>query len=109
MLGGPSRASPSASTRSLFHTTARRRSVLVFLLRYWRFRHCGDNIQMEVESNPEPSQEPPPKPETQVEPFIPSSVPNTNEHELEGSDEEEEHIKAQAQALRDYQLARDRV
>ncbi|KAI5666940.1 hypothetical protein M9H77_16793 [Catharanthus roseus] len=60
------------------------------------------SIPMEVESNPEPSQEPTSEPETQVEPVIPSSVPDTNEPELEGSHKEEEHPEAQAQALRDY-------
>ncbi|KAI5676832.1 hypothetical protein M9H77_07782 [Catharanthus roseus] len=37
-----------------------------------------------------------------------SNVPETLDPELEGSDEEEEHPEAQAQALRDYQLSRDR-
>ncbi|KAI5672139.1 hypothetical protein M9H77_12503 [Catharanthus roseus] len=39
----------------------------------------------------------------------PSSVPETLVPELEDSDEEEEHPKAQAQALRDYLLSRERV
>ncbi|KAI5654257.1 hypothetical protein M9H77_31444 [Catharanthus roseus] len=40
---------------------------------------------------------------------IPSSIPETPDPVLEGSDEEAEHPEAQAEALRDYQLARDRV
>ncbi|KAI5648344.1 hypothetical protein M9H77_34349 [Catharanthus roseus] len=40
---------------------------------------------------------------------IPSSILETPDPILEGFDEEAEHPKAQAQALRDYQLARDRV
>ncbi|KAI5670914.1 hypothetical protein M9H77_11278 [Catharanthus roseus] len=39
----------------------------------------------------------------------PPNIPETLDPLLEGSDEEEEHPEAQAQALRDYQLARDRV
>ncbi|KAI5673651.1 hypothetical protein M9H77_14015 [Catharanthus roseus] len=55
------------------------------------------------------NEEPPPEQETQVEPVVLSSVPDTSKSELEGSDEEEEHPEAQAQALRDYQLTRDRA
>ncbi|KAI5676578.1 hypothetical protein M9H77_07528 [Catharanthus roseus] len=39
----------------------------------------------------------------------PPSIPETLDPVLEGSDEEEEHPEAQAQALREYQLASDRV
>ncbi|KAI5659768.1 hypothetical protein M9H77_28561 [Catharanthus roseus] len=40
---------------------------------------------------------------------VPSSIPENPDLVLEGSDEKAEHPEAQAQALRDYQLARDRV
>ncbi|KAI5657551.1 hypothetical protein M9H77_26344 [Catharanthus roseus] len=39
----------------------------------------------------------------------PPSIPETLDPVSEGSDEEVEHLETQAQALRDYQLARDRV
>ncbi|KAI5658323.1 hypothetical protein M9H77_27116 [Catharanthus roseus] len=39
----------------------------------------------------------------------PTSVPKTLVPKLEGSDEEVEHPEAEAQAIRDYQLSRDRV
>ncbi|KAI5659381.1 hypothetical protein M9H77_28174 [Catharanthus roseus] len=41
-------------------------------------------------------------------PILPSIL-ETSDPNLDGSDEEEEHPKAHTQALRDYQLARDRV
>ncbi|KAI5648146.1 hypothetical protein M9H77_34151 [Catharanthus roseus] len=72
-------------------------------------------IQM-VEVTSESSLEPPQEPETNRELPAPSSstpdppnIPETLNPILEGSDEEEEHSEAQAQALKDYQLARDRV
>ncbi|KAI5671211.1 hypothetical protein M9H77_11575 [Catharanthus roseus] len=40
---------------------------------------------------------------------IPSSIPETPDLVSEGYDEEAEHPEAQDQAIRDYQLARDRV
>ncbi|KAI5667014.1 hypothetical protein M9H77_16867 [Catharanthus roseus] len=62
-------------------------------------------------SSLEPTQEP----ETNEELVTPSnsipdppSIPETLKSVLEDSDEKEEHPEAQAQALRDYQLARDR-
>ncbi|KAI5642391.1 hypothetical protein M9H77_00180 [Catharanthus roseus] len=71
-------------------------------------------IQM-VEVTSEPSLEPPQEPDNnQVLPTSssstpdPPSIPETIDPVLEGSDEEE-HPESQAQALRDYQLARDRV
>ncbi|KAI5677843.1 hypothetical protein M9H77_08793 [Catharanthus roseus] len=41
--------------------------------------------------------------------LVPSSIPETSNPVLEGSDEEAEHPEAQVQAFRDYQLARNRV
>ncbi|KAI5677420.1 hypothetical protein M9H77_08370 [Catharanthus roseus] len=71
-------------------------------------------VEMEVTS--EPSQEHTQEPETNDELDTPSSsvtdptsVPETNVPELEHSDDEEDHPKAQAQAFRDYPLSRDRV
>ncbi|KAI5666811.1 hypothetical protein M9H77_16664 [Catharanthus roseus] len=64
----------------------------------------------EVEVTSEPSLEPSQEPETNEKLVTPSSsipyppsVLETRDTELEGSDEEEEHPEAQAQALRDYQ------
>ncbi|KAI5678192.1 hypothetical protein M9H77_09142 [Catharanthus roseus] len=74
------------------------------------------SISVEVETIYEPSLDPPQEPETYPESSAPSSstpvlpsIPETPDPILYGSDEEEEHPKAQTQALRDYQLARDRV
>ncbi|KAI5666058.1 hypothetical protein M9H77_15911 [Catharanthus roseus] len=70
------------------------------------------SIPVEVETIFEPPPEPPQEPETNSESSAPSSntpVPETSDLILDGSDEEEEHPEAQTQALRDYQLARDRV
>ncbi|KAI5675512.1 hypothetical protein M9H77_06462 [Catharanthus roseus] len=72
-------------------------------------------IQM-VEVTSEPPLEPSQEPKTNEElvttsssvPDLPS-VPETLDPVLEGSDEEEEHPETQAQALRDYQLTRDRA
>ncbi|KAI5664990.1 hypothetical protein M9H77_24313 [Catharanthus roseus] len=49
------------------------------------------------------------EPETNEESDIPTSVPKTNVHELKNSNDDEDHPEAQAQALRDYQLSRDRA
>ncbi|KAI5675741.1 hypothetical protein M9H77_06691 [Catharanthus roseus] len=73
------------------------------------------SIPVEVEVIPEPLLESPLEPETN--PVIPTpssrtcsfSIPENPDPVLEGSDKEVEHLEAQAQALRDYQLARDRV
>ncbi|KAI5659073.1 hypothetical protein M9H77_27866 [Catharanthus roseus] len=58
--------------------------------------------------------DPPQEPKTNPESSAPSSstlvlpsIPETLDPILDGSDEEEEHPEVQAQALRDYQLARD--
>ncbi|KAI5666307.1 hypothetical protein M9H77_16160 [Catharanthus roseus] len=70
------------------------------------------SIPVEVETISEPTLEPPQEPETNSEPSTPSSsspVPKASDPILDGSDEEEEHPEAQTQALRDYQLTRDRV
>ncbi|KAI5658473.1 hypothetical protein M9H77_27266 [Catharanthus roseus] len=76
----------------------------------------GNSIFSEVEVTSEPSLESPQEPETNLElPASssstpdPPSIPETLDPVLEGSDEEEAHPKAQAQALRDYQLVRNRV
>ncbi|KAI5649838.1 hypothetical protein M9H77_35843 [Catharanthus roseus] len=68
------------------------------------------NIPVEVEDTSEPSQ-PHDQPETSGGSDIPTSQqPETNTPESENSDEDDEdHPEAQAQALRDYQLSRDRV
>ncbi|KAI5654687.1 hypothetical protein M9H77_31874 [Catharanthus roseus] len=68
------------------------------------------NIPVEVEDTSEPSQ-PHDQPETSGGSDIPTSEqPETSTPEFENSDEDEEdHPEAQAQALRDYQLSRDRV
>ncbi|KAI5654850.1 hypothetical protein M9H77_32037 [Catharanthus roseus] len=58
-------------------------------------------IQIEPETNPEFSTL------SSSTPVLPS-IPETPDPILDGSDEEEEHPEAQAQALRYYQLARDR-
>ncbi|KAI5673655.1 hypothetical protein M9H77_14019 [Catharanthus roseus] len=69
------------------------------------------SIPVEVETISEPTLEPPQEPETNSESSAPSStpVPETSDPILDGSDEEEEHLEAQTQALSDYQLARVRV
>ncbi|KAI5650983.1 hypothetical protein M9H77_36988 [Catharanthus roseus] len=70
------------------------------------------SIPVEVETISQPSLDPPQEPETNSEFSAPSSstpVPETSDPILDGFDEEEEHPDAQTQALRDYQLARDRV
>ncbi|KAI5656851.1 hypothetical protein M9H77_25644 [Catharanthus roseus] len=70
------------------------------------------SIPVEVETISEPTVEPPQEPETNSKPSAPSSsspVPEASNPILDGSDEEEEHYEAQTQALRNYQLARDRV
>ncbi|KAI5649232.1 hypothetical protein M9H77_35237 [Catharanthus roseus] len=74
------------------------------------------SIPVEVEVISEPPLESPLEPETNpVIPtpssstYIPSSILETPDPVLEGPDEEVEHPEAQAKALRDYQLARDRV
>ncbi|KAI5678667.1 hypothetical protein M9H77_09617 [Catharanthus roseus] len=74
------------------------------------------SIPMEVEVISEPPLESPLEPETNpVIPTqscstpVPSSIPETPDPVLEGSDEEVEHPEAQARAFRDYQLTRDRV
>ncbi|KAI5675605.1 hypothetical protein M9H77_06555 [Catharanthus roseus] len=74
------------------------------------------SIPVEVEVTSEPSLEPTQEHETNEELVTPSSsildppsIPETLNPVLEDSDEEEEHPEAQAQALRDYQLARNRV
>ncbi|KAI5666545.1 hypothetical protein M9H77_16398 [Catharanthus roseus] len=70
------------------------------------------NIPVEVETISEPPLDPPQEHETNPESSAPSSstlVPETSDPIPDGSDEEEEHPEAQTQALRDYQLARDRV
>ncbi|KAI5673315.1 hypothetical protein M9H77_13679 [Catharanthus roseus] len=70
------------------------------------------SIPVEVETISEPTLEPPQELETNFVPSAPSSsspVPEASDPILDGSDEEEEHPEAQTQALRDYQLARDRV
>ncbi|KAI5666154.1 hypothetical protein M9H77_16007 [Catharanthus roseus] len=59
-------------------------------------------VKEEPETNPESSA---PSCSTPVLP----SIHETPDPILDGSDEEEEHPEAQAQALRNYQLARDRV
>ncbi|KAI5673637.1 hypothetical protein M9H77_14001 [Catharanthus roseus] len=73
------------------------------------------SIPVEVEVTSEPSLDSPLEPETSVK--LPASSSSTPDHPsiletldpvLEGSDEEEEHHEAQAQAVKDYQLARDR-
>ncbi|KAI5675604.1 hypothetical protein M9H77_06554 [Catharanthus roseus] len=76
---------------------------------------ASSSIPVEVEVIPEPPLESPLEPETN--PVIPTpssrtcsfSIPENPDAVLEGSDKEAEHLEAQAQALRDYQLARDRV
>ncbi|KAI5682206.1 hypothetical protein M9H77_03434 [Catharanthus roseus] len=70
------------------------------------------SIPVEVETISESTLEPSQEPETNSEPSAPSSsypVPEASYPILDGSDEEEEHPEAQTQALRDYQLSRDRV
>ncbi|KAI5677504.1 hypothetical protein M9H77_08454 [Catharanthus roseus] len=59
-------------------------------------------VKEEPETNPKSSA---PSSSTHVLP----SIPETADPILDGSDEEDEHPEAQVQALRDYQLARDRV
>ncbi|KAI5668461.1 hypothetical protein M9H77_18314 [Catharanthus roseus] len=68
------------------------------------------NIPVKVEDTSEPSQ-PHDQPEIRGGSDIPTSEqPETSTPESENSDEDEEdHPEAQAQALRDYQLSRDRV
>ncbi|KAI5654978.1 hypothetical protein M9H77_32165 [Catharanthus roseus] len=60
----------------------------------------------------EPSQEytlePELEPETNEEPGNPTSVLEPDEPELGNSDDDEDHLEAQTQDLRDYQLSRDR-
>ncbi|KAI5676862.1 hypothetical protein M9H77_07812 [Catharanthus roseus] len=70
------------------------------------------SIPVEVETISEPTLEPPQELETNSKPSACSSsspVPEASDLILDGSDQEEEHPEAQTQALRDYQLARDRV
>ncbi|KAI5659459.1 hypothetical protein M9H77_28252 [Catharanthus roseus] len=74
------------------------------------------SIPVEVEVIPEPPLESPLEPKTNLvipapssSTHVPSSIPKTPDMVLEGSDEEVEHPEAQAQALSDYQLVRDRV
>ncbi|KAI5670712.1 hypothetical protein M9H77_11076 [Catharanthus roseus] len=70
------------------------------------------SISVEVETISEPTLEPPQEPETNFEPSATSSsspIPKASDPILDGSNEEEEHPEAQTQALRNYQLARDRV
>ncbi|KAI5664602.1 hypothetical protein M9H77_23925 [Catharanthus roseus] len=74
------------------------------------------SIPIEVEVTYEPSLVPTQEPETNKELVTlssnildPPSIPEILNPVLEDSDEEEEHPEAQAQALRDYQLVRDRV
>ncbi|KAI5671108.1 hypothetical protein M9H77_11472 [Catharanthus roseus] len=70
------------------------------------------SIPVELETIFESPLDLPQEPETNPESFAPSSstpVPETSDPILDGSDEEEEHPEAKTQALRDYQLARDRV
>ncbi|KAI5675601.1 hypothetical protein M9H77_06551 [Catharanthus roseus] len=70
------------------------------------------SIPVEVETIFKPSLDPPQEPETNSESFSPSSstpIPETSYPILDGSEEEEERPEAQTQALRDYQLARDRL
>ncbi|KAI5648414.1 hypothetical protein M9H77_34419 [Catharanthus roseus] len=70
---------------------------------------AAGSIPVKEEVTSEPSQEHTQEPETNEELDTPSSsvpdstsVPETHIPKLEGSDDEEEHPKAQAQALRDY-------
>ncbi|KAI5659616.1 hypothetical protein M9H77_28409 [Catharanthus roseus] len=65
-------------------------------------RNNVNMVKEEPETNPESSA---PSSSTPVLP----SIPETPDPILDGSDEEEEHPEALAQAFRDYQLARDRV
>lgn len=65
------------------------------------------NILVEVETISEPSLDPPQEPETNPESsalssstLVLPSIPETPDPILDGSDEEEEHPEAQAQALR---------
>ncbi|KAI5675665.1 hypothetical protein M9H77_06615 [Catharanthus roseus] len=74
------------------------------------------SIPVEVEVTSKPSLELTQEPETNEELVIPSSsIPDppsileTLNPMLEDFDEEEEHPETQAQAFRDYQLARNRV
>ncbi|KAI5664778.1 hypothetical protein M9H77_24101 [Catharanthus roseus] len=70
------------------------------------------SIPVEVETISEPPLDPPQEPETNLESSAPSSstlVAETSDPILDGSNEEEKYPEAQTQALRDYQLARDRV
>ncbi|KAI5675748.1 hypothetical protein M9H77_06698 [Catharanthus roseus] len=73
-------------------------------------------IPVEVEVTSELSLEPTLEPENKEGLVTPSSsipdppsIPETLNPVLEDSDEEEEHPEAQAQALRDYQLARGKI
>ncbi|KAI5661666.1 hypothetical protein M9H77_20989 [Catharanthus roseus] len=65
-------------------------------------RNNVNMVKKEPETNPESSA---PSSSTPVLP----SIPGTPDPILDASDKEEEHPEAQAQALRDYQLARVRV
>ncbi|KAI5659512.1 hypothetical protein M9H77_28305 [Catharanthus roseus] len=74
------------------------------------------SISVEVEVISEPLLESPLEPETNLvisTPFSstldPFSIPETPDLVLEDSDEDAEHLEPHAQALRDYQLERDRV
>ncbi|KAI5681059.1 hypothetical protein M9H77_02286 [Catharanthus roseus] len=70
--------------------------------------HLKDNILREVEVTSEPSHEHTLKPELALETNEESNVLEPNEPILDNSDDDENHPEAQAQALRDYQLPRDR-
>ncbi|KAI5665124.1 hypothetical protein M9H77_24447 [Catharanthus roseus] len=70
------------------------------------------SIPVEVMTISKPALEPTQEPKTNSKSSAPSSstpIPETSDPILDCSDEEEEHPEAQTQALRDYQLDRDRV
>lgn len=67
------------------------------------------NIPVEVEDTSGPSQEYTHEPETNEELDVLASLLETDVPELENFNDDEDHPEAQAQALRDYQLSRDRA